>query len=243
MRCAVLGDIHANIHALEAVVADARAYGCTEFQLLGDVVGYGAFPSECVDLARSISRICVLGNHDQAAAADTTLAEFRETASVSLAWTREKLTADQRAWLGALPPRRQVRGTTLVHATLDSPLSWGYVRSVDSAELSMALQGLPVCFIGHTHVPVGYVHGGGEFQLGGEEGAGISLDPKSKYLINAGSVGQPRDGDWRAAYIIHDEEERGIWLRRVEYDVEAAASAILSAGLPERLASRLRSGS
>lgn len=241
MRCAILGDIHANIHAFEAVVADARAYGCTEFQLLGDVVGYGAFPSECVDLARSLTRICVLGNHDQAAAAESTLADFSETANASLEWTRGKLSADQRSWLGALMPRRQVRGTTLVHATLDSPLSWGYVRSLAAAELSMALQGLPVCFIGHTHVPTGYMHGGGEFSLGTEEG--ISLDPKSRYLINAGSVGQSRDGDWRAAYLIHDEEERGLWLRRVEYDVEAAAGAVLSAGLPEKLATRLKTGS
>jgi diadenosine tetraphosphatase ApaH/serine/threonine PP2A family protein phosphatase len=241
MRCAILGDIHANIHALEAVVADARAYGCTEFQLLGDVVGYGAFPSECVELARSLTRICVLGNHDQAAAAEITLADFSETASVSLEWTRGKLSADQRSWLGALMPRRQVRGTTLVHASLDSPLSWGYVRSLATAELSMALQGLPVCFIGHTHVPIGYVHGGEEFSLG--IGEGISLDPKSKYLINAGSVGQPRDGDWRAAYLIHDEDEHGLWLRRVEYDVESAASAVLAAGLPEKLATRLRTGS
>ncbi len=241
MRCAILGDIHANIHAFEAVVADARSYGCTEFQLLGDVVGYGAFPSECVELARSLTRICVLGNHDQAAAAEITLADFSETASVSLEWTRGKLSADQRSWLGALMPRRQVRGTTLVHASLDSPLSWGYVRSLATAELSMALQGLPVCFIGHTHVPIGYVHGGEEFSLG--TGEGISLDPKSKYLINAGSVGQPRDGDWRAAYLIHDEDEHGLWLRRVEYDVESAASAVLAAGLPEKLATRLRTGS
>jgi len=241
MRCAILGDIHANIHAFEAVVADARAYGCTEFQLLGDVVGYGAFPSECIELARSLTRICVLGNHDQAAAAEITLADFSETASVSLEWTRGKLSADQRSWLGALMPRRQVRGTTLVHASLDSPLSWGYVRSLATAELSMALQGLPVCFIGHTHVPIGYVHGGEEFSLG--TGEGISLDPKSKYLINAGSVGQPRDGDWRAAYLIHDEDEHGLWLRRVEYDVESAASAVLAAGLPEKLATRLRTGS
>ena len=241
MRCAILGDIHANIHAFEAVVADARAYGCTEFQLLGDVVGYGAFPSECVELARSLTRICVLGNHDQAAAAEITLADFSEAASVSLEWTRGKLSADQRSWLGALMPRRQVRGTTLVHASLDSPLSWGYVRSLATAELSMALQGLPVCFIGHTHVPIGYVHGGEEFSLG--TGEGISLDPKSKYLINAGSVGQPRDGDWRAAYLIHDEDEHGLWLRRVEYDVESAASAVLTAGLPEKLATRLRTGS
>lgn len=243
MRVAVLGDIHANLHALEAVLADARGLGCTEFHFLGDIVGYGAFPAECVEITRATAGVCVLGNHDQGAAADEIPAGFSETAAVSLEWTRARLSPDQRAWLRALPPRRQLRGMVFVHATLDTPLSWGYVRSIDAAEMSMALQGLPLCFIGHTHVPRGYLRGGGEFALGGTEGEGVSLDPKARYLVNAGSVGQPRDGDPRAAYLIHDEEESGIWLRRVDYDVEAAAGAVTAAGLPSKLAERLRKGS
>ena len=243
MRYAVLGDIHANLHALEAVLADARALGCAEFHFLGDIVGYGAFPSECVETVRSVSRSCVLGNHDQGAAADTDLEGFSETASASLAWTRARLDPGQREWLGKLPPRRQIRGSVFVHATLDSPLSWGYVRSVSLAEASMAYQGLPLGFIGHTHVPRAYLHGIGELPFGGSEGEGIGLQHGGKYLVNAGSVGQPRDGDPRAAYVVHDEEENGLWLRRVEYDVTAAASSILDAGLPSRLAERLRTGS
>jgi len=241
MRCAVLGDIHANLHALEAVLEDARSYGCTEFRFLGDAVGYGAFPSECVDILRKLPGLAVMGNHDQAAATDLALEKFSETARVSLEWTRPRLSADQKGWLAALPPRRQLRGTILVHAGLDSPLSWGYIRSKDAAEMSFAYQGAPLCFIGHTHVPQAFQHRVGEFPL--TEGEGFALQPGSKYLINAGSVGQSRDGDPRAAYIIHDEEEQGIWLRRIAYDTEAAAAAVRAAGFPEKLATRLITGS
>ncbi len=243
MRYAVLGDIHANQHALEAVLEDARSLGCAEFHLLGDVVGYGAFPAECVSIARYLPGSCVLGNHDEAAAVETSLEGFSEVANASLQWTRERLSAEQKAWLGALRPQRQIRRTTFVHATLDSPLRWGYVREVADAEMSMALQRTPLCFIGHTHVPQAFCQGMGEMFLFEEPDQGIRLPGTPKYLINAGSVGQPRDGDPRAAYMIHDEEEDGLWLRRVDYDIEAASAAILAAGLPEKLASRLRTGS
>lgn len=243
MRYAVLGDIHANLHALEAVLEDAHALGCTEFHLLGDVVGYGAFPSECVDLVKSLKGCCVLGNHDEAAAGHKSLEEFSEIAKTSLDWTRERLSSEQKAWLGSLRPQRQIRRTTFVHATLDSPLSWGYVRETADAEMSLALQRTPLCFIGHTHVPQAFGQGIGQVLLFDDPGQGIRLPRTPKYLINAGSVGQSRDGDPRAAYMIHDEEEEGLWLRRVDYDVEAAAAAILAAGLPEKLAARLRSGS
>ena len=243
MRYAVLGDIHANLHALEAVLEDARAYGCTEFHLLGDVVGYGAFPSECVAIAQALPGSCVMGNHDQAAAGETSLDVFSEVARASLQWTRERLSAEQKAWLGALRPQRQIRRTTFVHATLDSPLGWGYIREVADAELSLALQRTPLCFIGHTHVPQAFGEGIGRVHLFEHPDQGVRLPRTPKYLVNAGAVGQPRDGDPRAAYMIHDEEQDGLWLRRVDYDIEAAAAAILSAGLPEKLAARLRTGS
>jgi len=243
MRYAILGDIHANLHALEAVLEDARALGCTEFHLLGDVVGYGAFPSECVTIASELPGSCVMGNHDQAASGDMSLDVLSEVARISLQWTRERLSPEHRAWLGALRPQRQIRRTTFVHATLDSPLAWGYVREAAHAEMSMALQRTPLCFIGHTHVPQAFAKGIGQVLLFDEEEQGIRLSRTTKYLINAGAVGQPRDGDPRAAYMIHDEEEEGLWLRRIDYNIEAAASAILEAGLPQKLAVRLRTGS
>lgn len=242
MRYAILGDIHANMHALEAVLEDARSFGCTEFHFLGDVVGYGAFPSECVTIASELPGSCVMGNHDQAAAGEMSLDVFSETARTSLVWTREHLSPEHRAWLGTLRPQRQIRRTTFVHATLDSPLGWGYVREVADAEMSLALQRTPLCFIGHTHVPQAFGQGIGRVLLFEQPDQGVRLPRTPKYLVNAGAVGQPRDGDPRAAYMIHDEEQDGLWLRRVEYDVEAAATAILAAGLPEKLALRLRTG-
>jgi diadenosine tetraphosphatase ApaH/serine/threonine PP2A family protein phosphatase len=131
----------------------------------------------------------------------------------------------------------------LVHATLDSPSSWGYVRTLQDATATFSLQRTPLCFIGHTHVPRVFAQGIGEILLGEEAGGGFRLPYGKKLLINAGSVGQSRDGDWRAAYLIHDEDLDGLWLRRVEYDVEAAARAVLAAGLPGKLATRLRNGS
>jgi diadenosine tetraphosphatase ApaH/serine/threonine PP2A family protein phosphatase len=243
MRYAVLGDIHANLHAFEAVLEDARAFGCSEFHLLGDVVGYGAYPSECVDLASTLNGSCVLGNHDQAACGESLPEGFSAVAKASLEWTRERLSPVQKRWLGALRTQRQIRRTTFVHATLDSPLSWGYVREAADAEMSLALQRTPLCFIGHTHVPQAFAQGVGRVSLFEHPDHGVRLPRTPKYLINAGSVGQSRDGDHRAAYMIHDEEQEGLWMRRVEYDVEAAATAILEAALPEKLATRLRTGS
>jgi len=241
MRCAILGDIHGNLQALEAVLADAREYGCTEFHCLGDVVGYNANPSECLEIVRNLPGACVLGNHDQAAFGEYSLKGFSSFASVSLEWTRGVLNADQKAWLGSLRLQRQIRKTTLVHATLDSPESWGYVRTDFEAQLSLACQRTPLCFIGHTHVPKSFGQGVGEMLLF-ENVDGVELPRSPKLLINAGSVGQPRDGDWRAAYMIHDEESGGLWLRRVEYDVESASRAVLAAGLPSKLAERLHKG-
>ena len=238
MRCAIIADIHANLQALEAVVADAREYGCEEFHVLGDVVGYNANPSECVEIVRTLPGVCVLGNHDSAVAGLEPLDHFSPSAISVLEWTRASLTDEQRDWLAALRPTRQIRTATLVHATLDSPTSWGYIRTSSAAEMSLACQRTPLCFFGHTHVPGIFVQGGREILLD----EGVQLPPDQKFFINAGSVGQPRDGDWRASYLIHDEESAGPWLRRVEYNVQTARQAVLDAGLPVKLGDRLLIG-
>lgn len=246
MLCAILGDIHANLQALEAVLSDAREYGCQEFHCLGDVVGYNANPIECLEIVRDLTGACVLGNHDEASADSRSLEGFSENAAASIEWTRSQLSSDHKSWLAALRPQRQIRSTTFVHATLDSPMGWGYIRTREEAEMSLACQRTPLCFIGHTHVPKAFGQRIGEvllFDHAEKKGEGIQLPRSPKLLINAGSVGQPRDGDWRAAYLIHDEESGGLWLRRVEYDVESASQAVLAAGLPAKLAERLKTGS
>jgi predicted phosphodiesterase len=238
MRVAVLGDIHSNFQALEAVIADAREYGCEEFHVLGDVVGYNANPSECLELVRTLPGVCVLGNHDAGAVGMAMLDQFSTNATAALEWTRKQLNVEQKKWIAALRPMRQIRRTTLVHATLDSPTSWGYIRTASAAELSFSCQRTPLCFFGHTHVPGIFMQGGGQISLT----EGVQLPHDKKLFINAGSVGQSRDGDWRAAYLIHDEESNGLWLRRIEYDVEAARQAVLDAGLPLKLGDRLLTG-
>ena len=240
MRCAILGDIHGNLQALEAVIADAREYGCDEFHVLGDVVGYNANPSECVEIVRGLPGACVLGNHDEAVVGEGIGSNFSPLATISLEWTRDQLSLEQKEWLAALRPVRQIRRTTLVHATLDSPTSWAYIGTPSSAELSLSCQRTTVCFFGHTHVPGIFVQGGRMVEFIDE---GMQLPSDKKLLINAGSVGQPRDGDWKAAYMIYDEESGGLWLRRVEYDVQSARRAVLEAGLPEKLGERLLNGS
>ena len=240
MRCAILGDIHANLQALEAVIADAREYGCGEFHVLGDVVGYNANPSECLEIVRTLPCACVLGNHDEAVAGEELPSKFSPIATTSLEWTRAHLSSEQKEWLASLRPIRQIRRTTLVHATLDSPTSWAYIKTPSAAELSLSCQRTPVCFFGHTHVPGIFVQGGREVLFVDE---GVQLPADKKLFINAGSVGQPRDGDWRAAYMIHDEESGGLWLRRLEYDVQSARRAVIEAGLPGKLGDRLLTGS
>ncbi len=240
MRCAIIADIHANLHALEAVLADARAYDCEEFHLLGDIVGYNAHPSECVQMVRDLPGVCVLGNHDAAAIGTEPLDHFSSIARISLEWSRAQLDESQKEWLAALRPVRQIRHATLVHATLDSPTSWGYIRNAASAEMSLACQRTQIAFFGHTHVPGIFVQGGETISMNEEEG--VQLPSDKKLFINAGSVGQPRDGDWRASYLIYDEESSGLWLRRVEYDVQAASEAVLAAGLSKKLAERLLIG-
>ena len=151
------------------------------------------------------------------------------------------LDRERRGWLSSLRLVRQFRGVTLVHASLDSPGSWGYVGTPAEAELCMACQGTPLCFIGHTHLPRIFSRGEGEILPPWE--TGWIIPAEGKYLVNAGSVGQPRDGDPRACYVIHDEEEGSLLFRLVPYDTAAAAHALRGAGLPERLAKRLLIGS
>lgn len=239
MRFAILSDIHANLEALEAVLADARAAQCGEFVCLGDVVGYNANPRECIHLVQALDCPSVMGNHDEQAAVDEPSQEFTGDAEAAIRWTRDLLTEKERRWLEEREMLRQEEGFTLVHANLDAPGGWGYVRNDFDAAESFDFQRTPLCFFGHTHVPVAYVNEGGARRLALDQ---LAIQSDKKYLINAGSVGQPRDRDWRAAYCIYDSDAQMVELRRVSYDVAAAQEKIRAAGLPERLAQRLAVG-
>ena len=240
-KIAVLGDIHANLDALEVVLADARAQNVNEFICTGDVVGYNACPNECCDRIRALGATTVCGNHDHYCAFDESLEDFHPLAAAVVAWTRRQLSSDNAAWLRALPYTAMVKGIQVVHSTLDMPEHWGYVFESVEAEPSFTYQRTQLCFHGHTHVPVVFE----QFRF--EQVSRLPAEDFSpvlgrKYFINTGSVGQPRDSDPRASYLLYEPGSRTVRFRRLEYDIAAAQQRVLAAGLPEHLARRLGAG-
>ncbi len=239
MRIAIFGDIHANLEALEAVLADARSQGCQHFICMGDIVGYNADPAACIALVRQLECPVIKGNHDEQASMQAGQSGFNAMAEEAIEWTRGQLSEDHRQWLRSLRLQRVIRDFTIVHATLDTPHKWGYVLNTLDASASFTYQHTPVCFIGHTHEPLVFVRRG---TVGRQRLDTLTIEPGAKYLVNVGSVGQPRDGDWRAAYAIYQPDKAEIQLRRVPYDREKTQRKILEAGLPPLLAERLAIG-
>lgn len=239
MKFAIFGDIHANLEGLEAVLADAEAHDCTHFVCMGDIVGYNANPSECLDIVRRMECPVIKGNHDEEAAATTSLVGLNPLAEQSMTWTRSALSDEEKQYLRDLRYVRQVRDFTIVHATLDTPSGWGYVTNKFDAMASFSYQYTPVCFFGHTHAPKFYVKG---MSVTVERGESIEIQPSQKYFINVGSAGQPRDGDWRVAYAIYDMSAQRVTIRRLEYDIQTTQAKIRKAGLPDMLAERLEHG-
>jgi diadenosine tetraphosphatase ApaH/serine/threonine PP2A family protein phosphatase len=239
MRFAIFGDIHANLPALKAVLSDARTQLSTHYVCLGDIVGYNAHPRECLDIVRRMECPVVIGNHDEQASMICNDEGFNPLAEEAIQWTRRQLTEEDKEFLRGLRMHRQVRDFTVVHATLDTPHKWGYVFNQLDAAASFSYQHTAVCFIGHTHTPKAYIRDGSvrtvPFDI-------LSLQQGKKFLVNVGSVGQPRDGDPRAAYCVYDTTTHEIELRRIDYDIETAQHAILEAGLPAKLAERLATG-
>jgi len=238
-KIAIFGDIHSNMEALDAVLNDSEKREVSAYVCVGDVVGYNANPSECVDRLREIKCHTVKGNHDHYCSNNAPLHDFQPVAAEVVKWTRQQLSDEHKEYLQGLPLVRKQDGYTLVHSTLDAPEHWGYVFDVLEAESHFNYQSTTVCFYGHTHQPVLF-----EKQVRTVRSAFIKVRVElgRKYFINVGSVGQPRDGDSRAAYAIYNLASREIEIRRVEYDVEAAQAKIHAADLPERLAARLGAG-
>jgi len=239
MRFAIFSDTHSNLEALEAVLADARERKCTHFVCLGDIVGYNANPHECVERIRELDCPTVKGNHDEQASLSLSTSDFNELAERAIQWTRDHLTEEDKQWLRELPLQKKVRDFTIVHATLDTPAQWGYVFNNLDAAASFTYQHTTACFFGHTHVPMVFIRDEGVRR---ERIDHIRIEPTKKYMINMGSVGQPRDGNWRAAYCIYDIENNLVEQLRVKYDLAAAQKKIIKAGLPRLLAERLALG-
>jgi diadenosine tetraphosphatase ApaH/serine/threonine PP2A family protein phosphatase len=246
MKIAVLGDIHSNLEALTAVLEETERLGCEKYVCIGDIVGYNANPKECIEIVRSLDLLgVVMGNHDSYTSNSQELIGFNLQAAQAVEWTRKQLSEEELQWLGELPLKRDIFLTSpsarfsIVHSTMDNPGMWGYIFDRYTAAASMQYQWTPLCFFGHTHTPLAFDK---TDEIEGGLYESLQILPNHKYLINVGSVGQPRDRDPRAAFAIYDVEASAVSLHRVEYDIEESQRKILAAGLPERLAERLSYG-
>ena len=242
MRVAVISDIHGNRQAFEAVLNAIAGSDCEEVWCLGDLVGYGADPDACVELARQHAAISLAGNHDLVVTGTLPLEQFSRGAALAAQWTRQTITADTRAYLESLEPTMLGEPVGLYHASPRDPV-WEYVLSPLQAELCLDAQEHRVCLIGHSHVALSFFRQPGDSTTGQTREADDRLDLQSgEWLINPGSVGQPRDGDPRASWLELDTDGWEAIYRRTEYDIAGAGAAIRAAKLPASLAERLEYG-
>ena len=243
MRVAVISDIHANLPALDAALAAIDKAEVEEIWCLGDVVGYGAHPDGCAELVAERCEICLVGNHDLAALEELDVSSFSAAAAEAVEWTKENAKIETLDYLRDLQPEGEREGISLFHASPRDPI-WEYVLSIEQAEENLDRQPRPVSLIGHSHVALYFTRpeGGGRVQgAQAGDGARIELEDDS-WLVNPGSVGQPRDGDPRAAWLELDTEDGLARYHRVPYEIDRAAEAIAEAGLPRHLAERLYLG-
>lgn len=250
MRILLLSDIHSNLDALEASLAAAKPYDLVVN--LGDTVGYGACPNEVIDRSRSLGSHFVRGNHDKAAAGLMDLKDFNPIAGLAALWTREQLRPENLEWLRALPQGPiqlpELADVQFVHG---SPIDEDeYVVTLHDAIAPLSAQTPPVTFFGHTHLqgafsfhtPAGDAYRPPYRTVGQSEVSEFPLRRGARYLINPGSVGQPRDGDWRAGFAIFDTETWAVTFQRTPYNLKNSQDRILAANLPQRLATRLAAG-
>jgi diadenosine tetraphosphatase ApaH/serine/threonine PP2A family protein phosphatase len=230
-KFAILGDIHANLEALTAVLQDARLQACTHHVCVGDIVGYNANPTECLKTVRDLAMPCVKGNHDEYASNTEGLENLSPRAQAAIQWTRSQLAEVDKQWLRELKYVQTVDGFSIVHATLDAPERWGYVFDRWAAATSFSYQRTAVCFYGHTHLPMAFVRDG---TVRGGPLSRIRVEPGARYFVNVGSVGEPRDGSSMASYVIYDPHSGLIELRRVPFDCSKVEAKVREAGLPVR---------
>lgn len=245
MRAAVLSDIHANRQALEAVLEAVDEAGVDEVWCLGDLVGYGADPDACTALMRERASLCLVGNHDLALLGALDISTFSEAAAAAVEWTRENAAEETLGFLRSLEPAASRAGVGLFHASPRDPI-WEYVLSTDQAEAGLDAQEERVGLIGHSHISLFFVRPTSDGRChaqGAQASDGTEIEVgEGEWLLNPGSVGQPRDGDPRAAWLELDTEVWQARYHRLPYDIEAAAAAIREAGLPDVLAERLELG-
>jgi diadenosine tetraphosphatase ApaH/serine/threonine PP2A family protein phosphatase len=238
-----MSDIHANLAALEAVLADAGPVDA--IWNTGDAVGYGPQPRECIARLREAGAVWVAGNHERAATGAISTDEFNPAAAEAAQWTAAQISRGEKAFLDALPETIQESNFTLCHGTLRDPI-WEYLSDLETARAHLSLQRTPLAFVGHTHVPAlvtERIDGAEGCELGRLwDGEVVELTGEARFVVNSGSVGQPRDGDERAAYGIYDSDAATFTLHRVEYDIAQTQKLMVNAGLPDWLIERLAIG-
>ena len=240
MRIAVLSDIHSNLEALDSVLKRIEEDGIDEILCAGDLVGYGADPNECVERVKKCSSAVVCGNHDYAAVGLADPDFFNSVARNAVVWTGEQLTESNKNYLIKLPLSLSRDGFRLVHASPSRPEKWNYIFHTVEANRELHSFGEKVCFIGHSHKPIFFRSDGIDCRMSSEES--IEFKDNERYLVNVGSVGQPRDGDPRACFAVYSPDEGWVKLIRIAYDIQAAQKKMALAGLPRVLAERLSYG-
>ena len=240
MRVAVISDVHANYHALEAVLEQIDAARVDAVWCLGDTVGYGPQPNECCERVEARADRCLVGNHDLVALGELNVSDFNDEAAAAAVWTSSVLTPESRAFLESLRPVGQAEGVDLYHASARDPV-WEYVLTEEAARATLALSSAPLILVGHSHVALAITLDGDNV-AGGLAPGGAEADLNGRWLLNPGSVGQPRDGDPRAAWLLLDLERRFAAFHRVPYSIEDTQSEMRERGLPRALATRLERG-
>lgn len=241
MRFAIISDIHSNVEALLSVLAEIKKEHVDKIICLGDILGYGPDPKECANLIREKCEYIIVGNHDFACLNRTELVFFNRFAKEAIHWTLTKITEEDLEFVFQLPFEIVFQNIRFVHANPYTPQSWDYILSIDDAIFNFSKFKEQICFIGHSHQPIIYIENNDQKYMFSEERE-IKIEPNFRYIINVGSVGQPRDNNPASAFGILDTTKQMFELFRVGYNVEKTQQKMLAAGLPEFLADRLLAG-
>lgn len=240
MRWGIFADIHGNLEALNTVLTALGKECIDKYLCLGDIVGYGASPGECISEIKKINPVTIAGNHDWAAVNLFNTSYFNPHAKAAVLWTQQFLSYEDKQFLKRLELVYQKDELTLVHGSLDNPEQFEYIFDTSSARQTFELLHTGICFIGHTHTPVIFIKEGEDYGYSFQ--ARLKLNIRQTYIVNAGSVGQPRDGNPQASYVVYDSERGELQIKRIAYDIQKAQKKIIQAGLPRNLAERLEIG-
>lgn len=241
MRYGIFADIHSNLEAFEAVIESYQKEKIDAYFCAGDIVGYGANPSECIAKVKEMKAVCVAGNHDWASAEKISTDKFNDDAKEAINWTSAQMNDQEKEFLKRQMLVDHQKDFIFVHGTLNNPEEFNYLVDFYQLAHNLALMDRAICFVGHSHVPRIFIERA-QGEVKEHKEFVVNVESKCRYVVNVGSVGQPRDGNPQASYCIFDSTKKTIEIKRIAYDIKAATDKILKAGLPSKCASRLNLG-